>query len=247
MKLIKSIDVYLEEDYSRFELNPNNREIKQVHVKNLAEDIKLEGYNTNFPIIVKEIDGKFRIFKGHHRFLACKSINHPIIFTINNDLQEEDLIKGERVQKSINITDGAKMYERMGLEEYKKLERIVKQYNVPFKIAIMFLSSNAFYDPKIRQDVMYGKLKITEEMEERLRTRAANFNVLTKSKRLYYSQYTDFRKILPILDDYDLTAKFKKYLNNKSFSITLNRKDFKKEFGKTYPEVINELIKDIEI
>lgn len=247
MKLVKIMKIYSEENYDLFELNPNNRDINQNYVKKLAKDIQLDGYNTNFPIIVKEVNNKYRIFKGHHRYTACKMINHPIIFTVDNTLKDEDLIKGEKVQKPINIKDGSKMYDKLGFEEYGKLERIINEYKIPHKMAIIFLNKSGCYDSKYRYDLLYGRLKITEEMEDMLRIRAYNYTKLIDCRNLHYAQNTDFKKILFVLDDYDLTEKFRKYLSRHIFPITSKTTDYKKQYGKTYEEAIMELIKDIEL
>lgn len=133
MKLVKTINIYSEENYDLFYLNPNNRGINENHVKSLARDIQIDGYNVNFPIIVKQIGDKYMIFKGHHRFLACKSINHPIIFTINNDLEDIDLIKGEKVQKAIDVKDSIEMYVSLGYEHYVKFDKLLKEYKLTKK------------------------------------------------------------------------------------------------------------------
>lgn len=95
--------------------------------------------------------------------------------------------------------------------------------------------------------IKYGKLVLSDENEERFRVRAMNYNRLSKCARLYTAQVSDYTKILPVLDDIDLTLKFVKYLKHKTFSITLNKKDFKEENGKNYFEYIKDLVKDIEL
>lgn len=242
-KLVKTINIYSEENYDLFFLNPNNREINENHVKKLAKDIKLDGYNINFPIIVKQIGDKYMIFKGHHRFLACKSINHPIIFTINNDLEDIDLIRGEKVMKSNDVKDAIEMYAKLGNKNYIRFNKLLKEYKLTKKIGIILLKGGYGNTEMIK----YGKLVLSDENEERFRVRAMNYNRLSKCARLYTAQVNDYTKILPVLDDIDLTLKFVKYLKHKSFSITLNQKDFKEEKGKSYFEYIKELVKDIEL
>lgn len=240
-KLVKTINIYSEENYELFELNPNNREINENHVKKLAKDIKLDGYNINFPIIVKQIGEKYMIFKGHHRFLACKSINSPIIFTINNDLEDIDLIRGEKVMKSNDVKDAIEMYAKLGNEHYIRFNKLLKEYKLTKKIGIILLKGGYGNTEMIK----YGKMVLNDEDEERFRVRAMNYNRLSKCARLYTAQISDYGKILPVLDDIDLTLKFVKYLKHKSFSITLNQKDFKEENGKTYFDYIKDLVKDL--
>lgn len=243
-KLIKTINIYSEENYDLFCLNPNNRGINENHVKSLARDIQIDGYNVNFPIIVKRIGDKYMIFKGHHRFLACKSINHPIIFTINNDLEDIDLIKGEKVQKAIDVKDSIEMYVSLGYEHYVKFDKLLKEYKLTKKIGVMLLRG-CYSDGQAV--VKYGKLVLTDEDVERFRIRATNYNRVKNCARLYTSQNTDYLKILPVLDDIDLTLKFAKYLKHRSFSIAMSKADFKRENGKDYSEYIKDLVKDIEL
>lgn len=242
-KLIKTINIYSEENYDLFCLNPNNRGINENHVKSLARDIQIDGYNVNFPIIVKQIGDKYMIFKGHHRFLACKSINHPIIFTINDDLEDIDLIRGEKVMKSNDVKDAIEMYAKLGNKNYIRFNKLLKEYKLTKKIGIILLKGGYGNTEMIK----YGKLVLSDENEERFRVRAMNYNRLSKCARLYTAQVSDYTKILPVLDDIDLTLKFVKYLKHKTFSITLNKKDFKEENGKNYFEYIKDLVKDIEL
>lgn len=243
MKLIKTINIYSEENYELFELNPNNREINMNHVKKLAKDIQIDGYNMNFPIIVKQIGDKYMIFKGHHRFLACKSISHPVIFTINNDLEDIDLVKGEKVQKAIDVKDAIEMYASLGNEHYIRFNKLLKEYKLTKKIGILLLKGGYGSTETIK----YGKLVLTDDTVERFKIRAINYNRLIKCGRLYTSQNTDYLKIMPVLDDIDLTLKFVKYLKHRAFSITMSKADFKRENGKDYSEYIKDLVKDIEL
>lgn len=243
MKLIKTINIYSEENYELFEGHPNNREIKESHVNNLAKNIKELGYNVNFPILVKNINGKYRIYKGHHRFLACKKINHPIIFAIDNNMTDKDLVNGDIVQKPINIKDAVEMYAGLGEKEYIKFNSLIKAYKLSTKEAqiLMFGCQGGNIIDKIK----LGKINITDDMKEKFETRAYNFNMLKNRKNLKVAQISDWVKILPVLEDYDLTEKFNEYLKRKIFTLMLGAKDFKELNGKTYYEYIKDLVKDI--
>ena len=245
MKLIKTINVYSEENYDLFEEHPNNREIKESHVNNLAKNIKKLGYNTNFPILVKKINGKYRIYKGHHRFLACKKIGHPIIFAIDNNMTDLDLVNGDIVKKPINIKDAVEMYAGLGKKEYVKFNSLMKSYKLTTKEAqiLMFERQSGDTIDKIK----LGEINITDDMKEKFEIRAYNFNMLKNRKNLKIAQISDWVKIIKVLDDYDLTEKFNEYLKRNVFILTLTKKDFTELKGKPYYEFIKDLVKDINI
>ena len=245
MKLIKTINVYSEENYDLFEEHPNNREIKESHVNNLAKNIKELGYNVNFPVMVKKINGKYRIYKGHHRFLACKKIGHPIIFAIDNNMTDLDLVNGDIVQKPINIKDAVEMYAGLGEKEYIKFNTLQRCYKLSTKEAQILMFGR--YDGNTIDKIKLGKLTITDEMKKKFEIRAYNFNVLKDRKNLKISQTTDWLKIIKVLDDYDLTEKFNEYLKRNVFTLMLNKKDFEEIKGKPYYEFIKDLVKDINI
>ena len=244
MKLIKTINVYSEENYDLFEEHPNNREIKESHVNNLAKNIKELGYNVNFPVMVKKINGKYRIYKGHHRFLACKKIGHPIIFAIDNNMTDLDLVNGDIVQKPINIKDAVEMYSGIGKEEYIKFNSLKRCYKLSTKETQLLMFGR--HDGNTIDKIKLGKLTITDEMKKKFEIRAYNFNVLKDRKNLKISQITDWVKIIKVLDDYDLTEKFNEYLKRNVFTLMLNKKDFKEIKGKPYYEFIKDLVKDID-
>ena len=244
MELIKTINIYSEENYELFEGHPNNREIKESHVNNLAKNIKELGYNINFPILVKKINGKYRIYKGHHRFLACKKIGHPIIFAIDNNMTDLDLVNGDIVQKPINTKDAVEMYSGLGKEEYVKFTTLQRCYKLSTKETQVLMFGR--HDGNTMDKIKLGKLTITDEMKKKFEIRAYNFNVLKDRKNLKISQITDWVKIIKVLDDYDLTEKFNEYLKRNVFTLMLNKKDFKEIKGKPYYEFIKDLVKDID-
>ena len=244
MKLIKTINVYSEENYDLFEEHPNNREIKESHVNNLAKNIKELGYNVNFPVMVKKINGKYRIYKGHHRFLACKKIGHPIIFAIDNNMTDKDLVNGDIVQKPINIKDAVEMYAGLGEKEYIKFNSLKRCYKLSTKETQLLMFGR--HDGNTIDKIKLGKLTITDEMKKKFEIRAYNFNVLKDRKNLKIIQITDWVKIIKVLDDYDLTEKFNEYLKRNVFTLMLNKKDFKEIKGKPYYEFIKDLVKDID-
>jgi len=73
-------------DYELFSLIPNNRPIKEAHIKKLVQSIKIK--NLQQPI---QINDEFQILDGQHRFFAYQQLNLPIYYFINNSVSEADI------------------------------------------------------------------------------------------------------------------------------------------------------------
>ena len=73
-------------DYELFSLLPNNRPIKEAHIKRLVEKIKIKDLKQ--PI---QINQEFQILDGQHRFYAYQQLKLPIPYFINNSVSEIDI------------------------------------------------------------------------------------------------------------------------------------------------------------
>ena len=66
-------------DYDKFTIMEDNRKIYDGHVKDMEDNISRIGYVSGKPILVNE---KFEIIDGQHRYIACRDLNEPIYYSI---------------------------------------------------------------------------------------------------------------------------------------------------------------------
>lgn len=90
--------IYSTMEYDDFEGTIDNRidldsEPTSKQYLKLKDNIEQTQGNIN-PIIVNELDnGRFRIVEGHHRFLACKSLELPLLYIIDNRITLDKAIE----------------------------------------------------------------------------------------------------------------------------------------------------------
>lgn len=117
--------VYSSFDYQQFHFIEENRDAKVR--KDLLKSIKEKGLIQ--PIIVNE---EYEIIDGQHRFLACKKLGEPIIFTIkywNNDRGSESidtLINVNTTSQNWRFQDYVDAYAKTGNEEYMRLKELIE-------------------------------------------------------------------------------------------------------------------------
>lgn len=115
------------EDYSLFELTEINRDPK--HSENVKSSIEIKDLTSYIPILVKvnPNNGKYTIYDGQGRFLACKDLDLPIYFVIGESLDIDDIQLLNISQEKWKPGDYLRHYANRGFEEYKKIEKLLRE------------------------------------------------------------------------------------------------------------------------
>lgn len=182
-------------NYDEFELDSEkNRGTKQSHVIWLSKEIKKDGQIE--PIIVKinPKTGKKVIHGGQHRFLACKMLNIPVRYIIQNAMDDDDMVKVHVNHLAFGWKNYLDLYIRKGLEPYIRYKRLMGElsfiapsgkiieighdtllsllYWFPDgkKVGGIFWDSNK-KDPKVNHKLGFnsGMLEFTDEQEQFVR------------------------------------------------------------------------------
>lgn len=143
-------------DYGIFKFRHDNRDIVLAHVDRLAKSIQLKNLLEFRPI---EVNAKMEVIDGQHRLHAAKKLGVPIYYKMNNALKGSDIIP-MNISRSWGTQDIQKYYVENKYPEYLKLEKFVKEQNLPLKIALnltMGRSRDAF--EKFRM----GEFKFNDE------------------------------------------------------------------------------------
>lgn len=188
--------LYETKDYSKFKFLKGNRAIKEK--RSLIESIEKSGI-----LVPIDVNEKFEIIDGQTRFLIARKLNKSIPYIISKGLNLDDVIELNSTIKTWKIGDFIRKYSMDGMNEYKKLQFIVKKYkNIsPFSL-ISLAMGNKHYDGNSQELVKTGQFSFYNYKEFiRLLDSYGNF---CEELNLRSSQQTFFAYVeLFIVKDFD--------------------------------------------
>jgi len=116
--------IYSTTDYSIFKYRIDNREIKSDKVTLIAKSIKQIGLKS--PILV---DSDYQVHDGQHRLAACKLLNRPVHFIIDQDpMSTMSIAELQSTTTSWKTHDYAKSFAASGNKNYILYEQIKNLY-----------------------------------------------------------------------------------------------------------------------
>lgn len=119
-------------NYEEFELDPvHNRKVRQSHVIHLSKKIGKDGQITPIVVKINPINGKKIIHGGQHRFGACKLLGIPVRFIIQNEMEDEDMIKVHVNHLAYGWKDYLDHHISAGKEMYKKYAKLMVELSYP--------------------------------------------------------------------------------------------------------------------
>lgn len=111
--------------YDRYKFNSLQRIIKEKHVKELMEKMRVHGFLPNKSISVNE---KNEIIDGHHRFLAAKALGIPMLVQVCRGMKEESIIQANQDQINWDKHDFTNTYAIKGNPNYIALKEFREKY-----------------------------------------------------------------------------------------------------------------------
>lgn len=105
-------------DYSIFKIHKSNREIDKHNLKKIQESIQARNLLKWRPILV---NNEMEIIDGQHRLEACKALNLPIYYEIQENSKDEDIYLLNSNQKNWTQLDYLKYYVTKGKLDYIKM------------------------------------------------------------------------------------------------------------------------------
>lgn len=114
------------DNYDLFKILDGNRKLSSANLNQIISSMKEK--QLIIPIIVNE---KFEIIDGQHRYHACKYLNLPVYFIIENGYDIEDVIRA-------NVNGGRKWYDTDYLnkycllkdEKYLQIKKVCEDFNI---------------------------------------------------------------------------------------------------------------------
>jgi len=123
----KNIIIYKTNDYSQFKMIHINRDVNKSLVAKLKANIEKKNLLIDRPILV---DKAMQVLDGQHRFEAAQELGLDIHYVIAEATEIKD-IPSLQLSRNWNNYDYLKMFVKEGNENYIKLDKFLKEYDVP--------------------------------------------------------------------------------------------------------------------
>lgn len=110
-------------NYDVFKYKRDNRKIKEN--QKLKEEIKSLGILV--PILVNE---KYEVIDGQHRLEIARKLKKKVPFIVIKGAGKKEIISINTTSRQWNIEDFINSYAEEGIEEYKRMQVLIRDYNV---------------------------------------------------------------------------------------------------------------------
>lgn len=101
-------------DYDQFVIFEFNRDVSKINL--LENSMKQHGFIPAYPLHVVEVDGKFHVKGGHHRFTVAKKLGIPVVYAVCED--SASVYQLEKTTRKWTMSDYLASYVRTGNPDY---------------------------------------------------------------------------------------------------------------------------------
>lgn len=120
---VKPPQIKTSSNYDQFTYNEEQRPIKPAHVKALMHSMARFGFIPSKPIQCYAKGSKFVIVDGHHRFIAAKNNQIPLVFIVEESgISQESMAVENSVVARWRLIDFVNIYARRGMADYIELK-----------------------------------------------------------------------------------------------------------------------------
>lgn len=163
--------VYRTYDYKKFKVNKVNRPISKQHVNEIKTAIKTK--HVLLPII--QINPKYEIIDGQHRFKALMELGMPVYYYIDRQSDDESIIQINSKQNRWHLPQFIHARAAQGKPNYKELEQLMNRYKgllAPSSVVVIFGGNTDWSGGGMSKQVQQGKFsfgdkeKATEFLEK---------------------------------------------------------------------------------
>jgi len=119
------MEILKTKDYDQFKTITSNRDVNRLHVKKLAESIKVRNLLWAKPPLVNE---KMQIIDGQHRLEACQMVKADFFYMIASGLTKDDMAILNTNQKNWSSADFINYFTIEGKKDYVELSKLINKY-----------------------------------------------------------------------------------------------------------------------
>ena len=160
--------IYETKDFSKFTFEKTNRAVDPAHVQEIKESIREKGFLTQ-PILV----GSNGVIKeGQHRYTACKELDHPILFIIDDEITMDDIQTMNSTHENWKTLTYVKHHAADNIASYIYIMKLFNRFNTTLQHSEVFNLNHIFMalfnkeKLKPEKKVAAGLLSVTEQMYE---------------------------------------------------------------------------------
>jgi hypothetical protein len=212
---MKTTGILSSRDYSVFKILKGNRKIVDLHVMELADSMKKEGYWRTFPIVVVYFKGIGYIKAGQHRYRAAAQARVEYCYIVDNtkyaSLDEiiDSIRKENLLTKKWRPEDVLQSFVDRGFKEYIALQKYMNKNLFEIGHALRIMQA---YDPASGEFVGY---KTSVAAPGYYQSREDDFNNGTLNFVEFASQYE--AKAQEISDIRNAHGDYKSFNDKKKF------------------------------
>lgn len=133
----KKIEINTTKNYSKFKFLLQNRDVNQLHKKNLIESMQKKVLVA--PILINE---KWEIIDGQHRFMALKELDKPVHYYMVRGYGIKETKMFNINNKNWGLNDYLMMYCKLKNKNYLLFKKYKDSTNLTFR-ALFYITSSA--------------------------------------------------------------------------------------------------------
>jgi len=160
-RLLPGDQIFSSTNYNQFVLHAFNRDIDKKQLAAIMEDMKKNGFRSSEPLDVAETEaGMLEIRKGHHRFVAAKTLNIPLKYVLSNIRYTP----GDIEPKEWKINDALIGGCRAGNPNYLKVREYMALTGIGINNAISMLGGHSAGSGNFREVFRKFKYKVADDI-----------------------------------------------------------------------------------
>lgn len=152
-----SREVFTTKDYFLFRPIDGNRNLDNLHIKNLTKSM-----SQNYLFTVLIVNEKYEIIDGQHRFEVIKALNLPMNYIICKGYGLDEVHILNKISKKWNSDDYMNGYADMGIENYIIYRNFKNKYKFGHDECMAMLSGVNSGHGKLLFDFRAGNFKIID-------------------------------------------------------------------------------------
>ena len=173
--------IYITENYSMFGHIGGNRNLDSSNLNKIKQSITKKHIKTNAVICIVDNSDELqplKIIDGQHRFEACKTLNMPVSYVIDDTLDMKTILNDitllNTASKEWDVSDFMRSEAKKGNENYILYSKVYTQYDKTFDHEALFFILNNDTNRKYPK-VSYPSFKSGELLFDQ-----SDLNYLTK-------------------------------------------------------------------
>lgn len=173
--------IYITENYSMFGHIGGNRNLDSSNLNKIKQSITKKHIKTNAVICIVDNSDELqplKIIDGQHRFEACKTLNMPVSYVIDDTLDMETILNDitllNTASKEWDVSDFMRSEAKKGNENYILYSKVYTQYDKTFDHESLFYILNTDENRKSPR-ISYPSFKSGELLFDQ-----SDLNYLTK-------------------------------------------------------------------